>query len=99
MTTKCCNCGCEISDEEKELILKGFSQKIFDTVLEFQEKMPETAMAAYLISLARDLVCSIRIPYHTTNGLLNDMLSDGLKETWQRYKDDEEEEEDAPNTL
>lgn len=100
--SKCCSCGIEISDKEKEKVIKDFSNEIFDLIKKYGQ-MPDTAMAAMFISIAKDLICSKRFSSYTfTVGLLQEMLSENLKEQWENYhleEEGEEEKEDATDTL
>lgn len=98
MNSKCCNCGVEISDEEKEKVIKDFSDEVFGLIEKYGQ-MPDTAMAAMFISIARDMICNKRFSSYTfTIGMLQEMLTDGLKDQWESYHL-EEEEENAPNSL
>jgi len=82
-------------DEEKEAIIKEFSDKICDVLYEYEEKMPEAAMAALLIHHAKASLCSspqAHCYYHML-GVLDEMVHDGIQGIWEKmnpYREDEE---------
>lgn len=83
---------CEVSDEQKEILIREFSNEIFPIIQKYLEKIPEPALAAYLIHYAKELMCSWgEDNYYLTLGLLTDMVQDDLQEIFERSKNPEEE--------
>lgn len=73
-------------DEEKERIITEFSDKICEVLCEFEEKMPEAAMAALLIHHAKVSLCQSADAhcYYHMLGVLNEMMFDGIRGIWER---------------
>lgn len=91
--------NCDLSDEEKLQIIKEFNDKIFPIFEEFSAKMPDTAIAAYLINLGRDIIGCIDNNYYLTLGIITDIVNDGYKKRFVEIEHIRKKEKNAPNTL
>ncbi len=93
--SKCCGCGVEISDKEKEKIIEDFCSEITETLNKFNQ-IPDAVIVAYLICVAKDIMCSKRLSYTLTIGMLQEFLTDGLRELWEsRFNEEDEEEKEC----
>jgi hypothetical protein len=99
MTCNCASCGCEISiDERKELISK-IGRDLYELVYEYDTRMPVGAIADCLINVAKDLICSKKLNYTSTLGILTEMMTEGLKELLESHLEVTEEEENAADSV
>lgn len=86
------SCGCEM-ESSKELISK-LGRDIYELVYEYDKQMSLMAIAECFIMAARDLVCSKKLSYTVTIGLLTEMMTQDLKEQLVSYHFEEEKEEE-----
>lgn len=89
---------CDVSDEEKERLIKEFSNKVFPIFAEYSKKLPETVLASYLIYFAKSIMLSWKNDYYLVLGLITDMVNDGLHEQVEIFAS-REGEKNAPYTL
>ena len=59
-----------MTDEEKKIKIKKFSEKICPIIQEFKKEMPEIALAAYLIHVATELDYERNADYYMALGML-----------------------------
>ena len=87
---------CDITDEQKQKLLEELDGKMYHILSEFKEKIPEPALAAYLIGQAKEIMCSWDVNYYSTVGMLSEMLHHDLEEVydkWSSLKESQEDEE------
>lgn len=84
---------CEISDEDKEILIQAMSDKIWPIIEEFKEKIPPPPMCAFLIHTSKELLFSCGMNYYSTIGMLNEMLNCHLEEIYNRFNEEEKKEE------
>ncbi len=100
MTCTCASCGCEISIEERKELISKIGKDLYELVYEYDTQMPIGAIADCLITVAKDLICSKKFSYPATLGILTEMVTEGLRECLESHlKEDEKEEENAPDTV
>lgn len=76
-----------ISDQEKEKLIAEFSDKFCILLEEYIEKIPETALAAFLMEHAKQTMCSWGMNYYNTLGILTSMLHEDLEETFDSWSE------------
>jgi hypothetical protein len=86
---------CNVSEEEKRKFIKEFSDEIFPIVTKYLKKVPEPAIAAYLIHLSKELMCSWGVDYYLMLGVLTDMLNDDLVDMFEKAQNPESMEKDG----
>lgn len=87
----CESCGCEM-ESSRELISKLVSD-IYELVYEYDTQMPLMVIAHCFIMAARDLVCSKKLSYTVTIGLLTEMMTEGLRELLESHLETTDKEE------
>lgn len=90
----CKKCG--LSPDETDHVIKEFSDKLLPLIQEYLEKMPEPAVAAYLIHIAKKTICVWETDYYRTLGTLTEMVTHDLEEIFIKVH---KEEEDKKNEL
>lgn len=72
-------------DNEKKAIVKEFSDKICNVLYEYEDKMPQEAMAALLIHYAKSTLFSSEQAhcYYYIRGLLDEMVHSGIEKIWE----------------
>lgn len=96
MTCKCAGCGCEISIEERRELISKLERELYEIVYAYDTQMPILAIAECFMQVSKDLICSKKLDYVLTLGLLVDMVTDGLSGLLQSHleeKDDKESKE------
>ena len=84
----------EITDEQREILIKEFSNKMFPLINKHAKKIPLPALAAYLIHIAKELVCEWDCrDYYLTLGILTEMVQDDLQEVFERHANNAEKGE------
>lgn len=99
MTCNCASCGCEIPIEERKELISKIGRDLYELVYEYDTQMPVSIIADCLITVAKDLICSKKLGYTATLGILTEMLTEGLKECLDSHLEGKEEEENAPDTM
>jgi hypothetical protein len=87
------NCNvCEVSDKQKKILIKSFSNEIYPIIEKHSEKIPIPALAAYLIHSAKELMCRYGNDYYLILGILTDMVQDDLQELFESHQEKKQKE-------
>lgn len=85
MACKCDSCGCEISMEKTEELISKLGKELYSCINKYHEELSIIVISACLIEVAKDLICSKKLTYTNTLGILTDLLNDGLKEQLESH--------------
>ena len=85
---------CEIPMEDREKTICELHEAILPIINEFIKKMPPAAISAILMHHAKELVCTYKLEYLETIGMLQEMLNSRMQEIYQSHHEEEEEEEE-----